>query len=216
MKKNTMTAEMAMTKMAIENALQNVRIQKKLGVFNYDRKQMLLGKGLYEEVYNLQGTKQDKYGEQLDATDAIKSQTAEVKALYRQHVKCAYLAFDKQRGILEQLQLNGIRKRDSMGLLEQMNTFYTKITAHSEVIGRFNVSPEELAQAKAMVDALQAAHQQQLQSIGEAQDATEKRNAKRKELKAWMSKFRKVARIALSDEPQLLEILGIMVPTQKV
>lgn len=216
MKKYTITAEMAMAQIAIENSLQHARIQKKLAVYNYDRKELLEGNSLLQEVQMLQSVKQDKYGKQFETSDALQTQTREVKRLYRQHIRIARLAFENQRGILEQLQLNGRRKSDVLGLQEQIHTFYSKIETFSEEISKYNVSPEELAQAKAMIEAIRAARRQQLQSRGDAQDATQKRDEKRRALKTWMSQFKKVARIALSDEPQLLEVLGIMVPSAKV
>ena len=53
MKKNTITAEMAMTRMAINNALEHETIRKKLAAYSYDRKQLLAGKALSEEVFLL-------------------------------------------------------------------------------------------------------------------------------------------------------------------
>lgn len=216
MKKRTISAEIAMAQIAIENSLNHARIQKQLAVYSYDRKKMLEGKGLLQEVQMLQLVKQDKYGKQYETSDALQAQIQEVKKLYGQHIRIARVAFENQRGILEQLQLKGRRKSDVLGLQEQIHTFYSKIETFSKEISKYNISPEELAQAKAMVEAIGAARQQQLQSKGDAQDATQKRNEKRRALKTWISQFKKVARIALTDEPQLLEVLGIMVPSVKL
>lgn len=216
MKKYTISAELAMARIAIENCLQHAKIQKKLAAYNYDHKRMLEGKTLCEEVLMLQSVKQDKYGQQFANTDEIKRQLQEVKMRYRQHCKRAKLAFENQRGTLEQLQLMGNRKTDTIGLLEQMYTFYSKIELFMEEINKYNVSVEELAQTRAMVEALFAARQQQLQSKGEAQNATQKRDEKRRQLKRWIAQFKKTARIALHDEPQLLEIIGIVMPSAKV
>ncbi|WPP52769.1 hypothetical protein [Catalinimonas niigatensis] len=216
MQKRTISAELAMAEIAIENALQNPDTLKKLSAYNYDRKRLLEGKSLKEEVQMLESVKQDKYGQQFSSTDSMKAQRKEIVQRYRQHSKRARLAFEGQRGTLEQLQLLGNRKMDTNGLMMQVYAFYSKIVLFAEEMSKYNISPEELAQSKAMVEALSAARQQQVQSKGQAQDATQKRNAKRKELNAWMMQFRKVARIALTDEPQMLETLGILVPTQKV
>ncbi|WPP49915.1 hypothetical protein [Catalinimonas niigatensis] len=216
MKKYTISAEMAMAQIAIENSLQHTRIQKKLAAYNYDRKKVLEGKSLLQEVQMLQSVKQDKYGKQFETADALKSQTQEVKSLYRKHVRSARLAFEKQRGIMEQLQLSGRRKGDVMGLLEQIYAFYSKIEMFTEEMGKYNVGGEELTQAKAMVEAIYAIRQQQMQSKGDAQDATQKRDEKRRALQAWVAQFKRVARVALHDEPQLLEVLGIMVPSARV
>ena len=215
MKKYTITAEMAMARIAIDNALQHQTIQKKLAAYTYDRNKLLAGKALCEEVHLLHSIKQDKYGQQYEHSDAIKEQFSEIRARYRRHIKSARLAFENKRGIREQLQLSGKRKTDTLGVLEQIYAFYSKIEVYTAEITRYNVTPEELAQTKAMVEALYTARQQQLQSIGDAQDATQKRDEKRKQLKGWMAHFRKAARLALHDEPQLLEVLGMMVPSQK-
>jgi hypothetical protein len=216
MQKRTISAELAMAEIAIENALQNPDTLKKLSAYNYDRKRMLEGRSLKEEVEMLESVKEDKYGQQFNSTDDMKARRKEIMLHYRQHSKRARLAFEGQRGTLEQLQLLGNRKTDTSGLLKQVYTFYSKIELFAGEMSKYNISPEELAQSKAMVEALFAARQQQVQSKGQAQHATQKRNMKRKELKNWMTQFRKVARIALADEPQLLETLGILVPTQKV
>lgn len=216
MQKRTISAELAMAEIAIENALQNADTLKKLSAYNYDRKRLLEGRSLKAEVQMLESVKQDKYGQQFTSTDSIKAQRQEIMLRYRQHSKRARLAFEDQRGILEQLQLLGSRKTDTNGLMMQVYTFYSKIALFAGEMSQYNLSTEELAQTKAMVEAFFAARQQQIQSKGQAQNATQKRNAKRKELKAWMTQFRKIARIALADEPQMLETLGILVPTQKV
>lgn len=216
MQKRTISAELAMAEIAIENTLQNANTLKKMSAYNYDRKRLLEGKSLKVEVEMLESVKHDKYGQQFTSTDHMKAQRKEIMQRYQQHSKRAHLAFEGQRGILEQLQLLGNRKTDTNGLMRQVYAFYSKIEQFAEEMSQYKVSPEEMAQSKAMVEAFFAARQQQIQSKGQAQHATHTRNAKRKELRTWMTQFRKVARIALADEPQMLETLGIMVPTQKV
>jgi len=215
MKTRTITAEIALAQIAIENALQHETIQKKLAVYNYDRPKLLEGKSLKEEVQQLHSVKQDKYGEQFTVSEDLKAQIQEVRLRYRQHVKRARLAFENQRGVLSQLQLEGRRKSDMNGWLDQLYTFYSKIEGFAPEMSLYNIGQEELAQTKAMVEALYAARQQHLQCRGNAQDATQKRNAKRRALRTWMSQFKKAARLALADEPQLLEALGIIVPSEQ-
>lgn len=45
---------------------------------------------------------------------------------------------------------------------------------------------------------------------GEVQTATEERDAAMKALKAWLSDYRAISKIALEAEPQQLEALGIL------
>jgi hypothetical protein len=54
----------------------------------------------------------------------------------------------------------------------------------------------------------------QKKETGEAQQATELRDKKIDELDKWISDFRSIAKVALSDTPQKLEKLGILARTE--
>lgn len=199
---------------AIENAINQPEILSLMSIFGYDRKKLRIGKVNCEQANLLQLAKQKKYGSQFDATDTLKGEFEAVKIQYDEHRALAKLAFKGQRGTLEKLQLNGARKRNKEEWIAQAMAFYNSSAEIEEVIGRYGVSPEALAQTKAMLEALSSARQQQLQKIGEAQSATQKRDEAIKTMDTWMKEFRSVARIALKDNPQLLEALGIKVPSK--
>jgi hypothetical protein len=67
-----------------------------------------------------------------------------------------------------------------------------------------------------MIEALADTRNQRLLSKGEAEEATHRRNQSIKALKAWMSDFRAIARIALRDNPQLKETLDMVVKAVNV
>lgn len=56
---------------------------------------------------------------------------------------------------------------------------------------------------------------QQKNETGEAQAATQARDKKLDELAKWVSDLRAVAKVALADDPQQLEKLGILARTSK-
>lgn len=74
-----------------------------------------------------------------------------------------------------------------------------------EDMSRYHVNVEDLAQTRAMIEALYDKLRQQLQKIGEAQYATYERDEARKELKAWMSRFKKTACVAYSMKRNCLK-----------
>ncbi len=201
---------------AIENAMNHPELLEKLSLFNYGPKTLKKGRILCEQANLLHLSKQEKYGSQYDATDSLEEEITAIKAIYDEHVTLANLAFKGKRGMLEKLQLNGPRKRSIDEWMAQAIAFYSRSAEIEEAMGRYGISPEVLNQSKAMAEALFAKRQQQMRKRGEAQSATQKRDEAIQALNKWMSDFRQVARVALQDNPQLLEALGIKVPSRKL
>ena len=80
-------------------------------------------------------------------------------------------------------------------------------------LARFGVTTENLQQTQALVNDVEKKHNIQLQEKGEAQQATKVRDEAFDTMQEWMSDFVAVARIALEDSPQYLEVLGIVEPS---
>lgn len=216
MKKNTITAEIAGARLAIENAMKHKLIQKRLAACSYDRKKMLEGKVLSEETQMLQSLQEDKYVQQYRQIDAFREQMAEIDELHRKHRLFARLALGDRRSAMKQLKMSGKQKTDIMGQLENLKIFYLLIGLYTEQMDNFKIAPEELEQTQAMVDAAHSLYQDRIHCKGDAQHATQQRDKKRRELRLWMTQFKKAARLALNDEPQLMEVLGVQVRSQKV
>lgn len=196
---------------ALENAMSHPGIQRKLNRVSYDRKTLLTGKALNEKVRLLQIAKKDHYGSQATATDMLAANQAEAQRMYHEQVALARLAFKNDRGMQMKLEIVGPRKRSKDGWLAQAMTFYGKTDEMATAMAGYGVSQETLQQTKAMVEALATTRQQQLRSISEAQDATEQRDIALRAMNAWMRDFRAAARVALKDNPQWLEMLGMPV-----
>lgn len=212
--RTTINGKIIQAKNSIENALHHPEILKKLTAYSYDRKKLQEGKALNEKTYMLQLAKQEKYGSQFESTDTLEADVAVAKAIYNEHVALARLVFKNQRGMQVTLQISGRRKYSREEWLAQAMSFYSRTEEIGDAMSKYGVTPEVLNQSKAMIEALFTSRQQQLQRIGEAQDATEKRDEALKAMEVWMKEYRMAARLALKDSPQLLEILGIKVPTR--
>jgi anion-transporting ArsA/GET3 family ATPase len=68
----------------------------------------------------------------------------------------------------------------------------------------------EEAEESALIDQVTAKHLEQKKESGEAQEATEARDRKLDELASRISGLRAVAKVALDENPQMLEKLGIL------
>ncbi len=98
---------------------------------------------LRNELRLLYLAQQNKYSLQYDSTDDLYSQRQKVEVLYKKHLKKARLAFEDKRGARAELQLNGKRKTDTVGLMEQIYVFYSKIGAYIDEITLYNVTRED-------------------------------------------------------------------------
>ena len=78
-------------------------------------------------------------------------------------------------------------------------------------LGRFGYSPVKLTAEKALVDAVVTLAQRHAKETGEAQKATVARDAALNKLDTWVGELRTVVKVALADDPQTLEAVGISV-----
>ncbi|MGD1889512.1 MAG: hypothetical protein ACFB15_02745 [Cyclobacteriaceae bacterium] len=209
----TIQEQFAEARVAITNTLANDEIQKRMSSFGFNQKRMQEGNSLLEKFRLLDTAQEDQYGAYYDSTDAFYEELAQVKTRYRKHRKLALIAYDGNRSMLLKLKLKDDTSSIT-GFIDRAEAFYGTLVKDSSVIATYGVSPEEIEQMYAMVQALVDARSRQIAHKGKAQHGTQQRNQALSELKAWMNDFRYAARFALRDEPQLLESVGISVPSR--
>ena len=197
----------------LTNALSYAPLRKPLAKYSYDRAKLMAGQALLDKVLVLQSTKDDTRGAQKDATDAITRRWNQLKPRFSEHRQLARLAFKGQRGVLTQLKLDIKLKTSFSGWTVQATAFYSKIGQYDQAMAGYGVQTATLQEIETQLEELLALHDQQSQRKAEAQHTTEQRNKAMKELDNWMRDFHQIAKIALKNEPQLLEMLGIVVPT---
>jgi len=82
-----------------------------------------------------------------------------------------------------------------------------------EALGAFNINKEKMEAGQELVLGCEVKYNLQLKEKGEAQTATKVRDEAVDQLDAWMSDFTGIARITLEENPQYLEMLGIVEPS---
>lgn len=125
------------------------------------------------------------------------------------------VALRGDRGAEASMQMAGERKKSLSGWLKQAKAFYANSLNNKpilEALGEFCVTSEKLKEAQALVLDVESKINAQLKEMGEAQAATVKRDDALDELQEWMSDFVEISRIALENESQYLEVLGIVEP----
>ncbi len=216
MKTQTIEAKLLFAQNAIQNAQNIEAVSSLLADYGYDQAALQAGMDLYTTADDLHQRQKQEYGEQFAATDALNLARVTANKAYIRHVKLARVALKGDRGAEESLQLSGNRKQSLSGWLQQAKTFYTNALGSAAIqakLSTLTMTPEALTAAQALVLNVESKLSAQLKEKGEAQSATEARDKAFDELQYWMSSFVEVARIALEDEPQLLEVLGIVEPS---
>jgi len=199
-------------------ALQNVEAQSEISTimadFGYDAAMIEEGKQLFtktREAYDLNVKEDDETSEAYSRFVVKRDQLEDTYTLHRKKAK---VVFRKNLEIIKRLELDDAIPRVYVKWLETAKKFYTEMltdTTLQEKIARLKVTGENLSAANALINDLETFRSEYLREKGESQDATLQKDDIFSELDDWMSEFYAVARIALEDNIQLLEALGVIV-----
>jgi len=211
MSKATIDERMLAAQVAIDNGLGDADILAALSAFGYDEAKLNAGKTLYEEAVVLVNRQKAEYGDQYEATQAVTAAWEAADAAYVRTLKVARVALQDDAKARAALMLGGRRKRTISGWLEQATAFYDNLAGDAGLLatmGGFGYTQAKLDAERALVQVVVEANLAQEKEKGEAQDATQVRDAKLDALDAWMSDFKAIAQVALDEHPQWLEKLG--------
>lgn len=200
--------------LAIDNSLNNPQILAAVKDFGYSTERLNQGKALYNALAAAQLEKSSESGEQISASEAVQAQWDIAKKSYMRLVKVARVALKKEGGAIAQLALSGKRKESLSGWLSQANQFYQNALSSPAILKalkEFGITDKKLKAGLKEVEAVEAANLAQEKEKGEAQAATQKRDAALDAMQDWLSDYLAIAKVALEEEPQLLEGLGVLV-----
>ena len=201
-------------RVALENVATQPEIATIMAEFGYDAALIEEGKQLFtqtRQAYDLNVKEDDETSQAYtDFTEKRKS----LEDTYSLHRKKAKVIFRKDLEIMKRLVLDGSLPRLYVRWVEIAKKFYSEMIADTELqtkLSRLKVSAEDLNAANTLISELEAARTEYLKEKGESQDSTQQKDASFANLDDWMSEFYAVARIALEDNIQLLEALGVIV-----
>ena len=200
--------------LAIDNALNNPKVLGYLSDFGYTKAKIQQGKQLYNVAATAQLAQQAEAGDQISATTEVNEAWETAKKSYMRFLKVARVAFKSNSGVATQLDLGGTRKKSLSGWMAQAKQFYKNALDNKAVLSElkeFGITEAKLKAGLAELAVIEQANMIQEREKGEAQAATEKRDAALDELQDWLSDYLAIAKVALEEEPQLLEGLGVLV-----
>jgi len=201
-------------RMALTNSISQEILAQILAGYGYGPEIIGQGWALYETAQQSYDVNIKEDDETSEASAYFKLKKAELAETYSEHRGIAKVVFNNQTEILKRLLLNTPVPRLYIEWYETIKKFYTEIQSDEQLIAklsRFNITAEVVANGLSTVDEVEAAKFEYYREEGESQDATVQKNTDIEIIRNWMNEFFAIARIALKDKPQLLEVLGLLV-----
>ena len=214
--KKSLAERLLAAQVAIDNAISDSEVKSLLTELGYDDTRLNEGKILLDTTNQLQQTQQKEYGDQFEATGALKEAWEKADKEYMRFVKVARIALKSEHALYQKLDLSGTRKKTLSGWLAQAKQFYLNALADTVVLEKmaaYGMTQAKLEAGKTQIEETETANASQEKEKGEAQQATLERDNAVDLLEDWLSDFIAIARIALEEKPQLLEKLGIVEPS---
>jgi hypothetical protein len=201
-------------RVALSNAGTHPEIKSKLAPFGMDEPKLAVGWSLYEKVLSTHEKNKVKTGELKLASNAYKMAYADMESLFKKHRDIAREFFKKRPEFIITLDLKGRFPSRYADFFDKSKAFYTAIQNHPEIqeqLSLCQITPEVVTDSLAKHQNLLTVRATYDKEFGESQQSTQSKNDEMNELKTWMDEFDTLAKVALYDNPQLLEVLGIFV-----
>lgn len=195
----------------IANARQHPVIKERLAAFGYNDTRIQQALDFLARVQDEQQNQRDEQNTYTLLKDTVDSDTRELRQQFTDHRALAKVALRGSEAAYRQLELHLPQEKKSVQWQEQVARFYDAAPKHQKALSKYGLNAAAIEQGKAMIASLRQSRQQMFQHKGNAQHATYTRNQVLQSLRQWHRSFKAIARVALENEPQLLESLGIVV-----
>lgn len=201
-------------RLRIKNSLEDEQIQSSVAPMGYTAERLETGKVLLDESEHLCEQFDKEHGEVEQAFATRDAEREKADKEYQKHLAVARIALKEDKAAQVGLHLNGRRATTLSGWLAQNSTFYKNLLANEAwmaIMANYNTTAEALSAGLQLTQNVANYADVILREKGDAQNATKQRDAKLEELAEWVNDYESIAKLALSDSPQLLEKLGIVV-----
>lgn len=210
----TETQRLERDRVALKAATTQPEIAKALDAVGFTNEVVAEGQSIFNTtryVYD-QNKREDK--ETVVSYAQFSGELSELKTTYHRHRRFGKIAFEKDSVILNNLDIIRSTPQAYISFMEVTKTFYSSVIKNDTMekrLAMFRITPEELVGAYKQIGTVETARVRYLEEVAESQAATDKKDRAFATLDDWMSVFYKVSKIALEHNPQLLEVMGIVV-----
>lgn len=199
---------------ALTNANSNPVIKSALTDYGMGDEQLAVGQKIFDTA---QAIWQENIQEDAETTEAsLKYQITyrELQAVFKVHRDKALIYLKKQPELLVKLGITGRFPQKYSDFFDNTRRFYTTIKNDAglqAIFDKIKLTADVMDACIALLNELLAKRSDFDRELAESQDMTKNKNAALLALKEWLDDFDAIAKVALYDQPQLLEALGIFV-----
>ena len=200
--------------LAISNSMSDPEIQGLVAQFGYPADKVNEGKALYDCALSAVNAEKAAAGAQQESTHVLEQAEESARDAYQALAKVARAVFLKDKSQLNALGLPGTMPLDTAGFLAAAYTLFDNART-LPALADYGYNSPKLQSERAKIAAYDTANQQQEAAKGAAQQATREQDSALQALNDWTAQYLKIAKVALSGKPQLLEKLGVLARTSK-
>lgn len=197
-----------------ENIKNNETIKTKLAEYGYDDQEMAKGNALYTKAIEKIDDNKTKTTEELLSYDNFTIKLAELKKLYAEDRKVVKIIYKNDERHLSSLGVKGKASIRISDILNSADTLYKQLKANPTLrtrLEKVKIDESYVDERISILEEVKALYKSYGLSKGESQQATIDKNKAFADLEEWVREFYAIAKIALKENPQLLESLGKVV-----
>jgi hypothetical protein len=205
---------------AISNTLANPDIQVRVSRYGYTTERMLTGKALYDTAVQTVNTQAAAAGASRRATAQTQTAKAEAHKRVGALANVARSVFARGSAEWTELELTRPIPRNAAEFLTVATTLVDNALALPNIqvaLAEYGYDEQQLLAEREKIIAFSNAREAQAQARTASLNATRAQTAALKELRQWVSRYRKIAATAFTDAPQLARSIGITIasPTRR-
>ena len=215
---NSIADRLNAAQLAINNSLSDAEIQARVAEYGYPATKLTAGKALYTAAVTAVNNAQAADGTQQQTTARVNAEEEKARDAYQALAKVCRACFNNEPARLTMLQIGGKTPRTTAGFLTSALTLFDNALGVAEIktaLAEYGYTAQKLSSERAKIVEYDQANQAQEAAKGAAQQATRTQDKALSELDDWMARYLKIAKVALRDDRELLEKLGILSRSSK-
>lgn len=194
-----------------ENISKNETLKNELAEYGYDSEEIAKGKALYDVATEKLDINKTETAEEKLAYDQFRKKFEALKKSYTTDRKKVKIIYKNEAATLSILGVKGTASIRITEFLDGVDTLYKQLKASEDLrkpLARLKITEEHITAQLEALEEVKTAYNAYTKEKGESQQATKDKDKALADLEKWVREFYAIAKIALEDQPQLLESIG--------